>query len=59
VKVYPDAGHAFMNDHDAADVPRWAVIASKLSASGYHEPSAMDARRRIVAFFDAYLKDAG
>jgi carboxymethylenebutenolidase len=59
VKVYPDAGHAFMNDHDAADVPRWAVIASKLSASGYHEPSARDARRRIIAFFDAYLKDAG
>jgi carboxymethylenebutenolidase len=59
VKVYPGAGHAFMNDHEAAEVPRWAVVASRLSSSGYHEPSARDARRRIVAFFDAHLKDAG
>jgi hypothetical protein len=24
----------------------------------YHEPSAADARRRIVAFFDAHLRDS-
>jgi carboxymethylenebutenolidase len=59
VKAYPDAGHAFLNDHVRAEVPRWAVVASRLSASGYHEPSARDARRRIVAFFDAHLRDAG
>jgi hypothetical protein len=29
---------------------------AKLSAAEYHEPSARDARRRIVAFFDAHLK---
>jgi hypothetical protein len=23
---------------------------------GYHEPSARDARRRIIAFFDTHLK---
>lgn len=55
VKVYPDAGHAFINDHDPADVPRWAAIAGKLSTSDYHDESAHDARRRIVEFFDIHL----
>lgn len=55
VKVYPDAGHAFLNDHDPADVPRWAMIAGRLSQSDYHEESAHDARRRIVDFFDTHL----
>jgi dienelactone hydrolase len=32
------------------------VLLSKLSGTRYHEPSAQDARRRIVAFFDAHLK---
>lgn len=57
VRVYPDAGHAFLNDHDPAEVPRWALVMGKLSTSEYHEPSARDARRRIVAFFDAHLQD--
>jgi hypothetical protein len=26
--------------------------------AGYHEPSAQDARRRIVSFFDTHLKGA-
>jgi carboxymethylenebutenolidase len=56
IKVYPDAGHAFLNEHDPAEVPRWARVAGKLSVSGYHEPSAGDARRRILAFFEAHLK---
>lgn len=56
IKVYPGAGHAFMNDHDPAEVPVWAVVAGKLSRSDYHEPAAIDARRRIVTFFDAHLK---
>jgi carboxymethylenebutenolidase len=58
VKVYPDAGHGFLNDHDPADVPRWALVAGKLTETAYHEPSAADARRRIVAFFDAHLRSA-
>jgi carboxymethylenebutenolidase len=58
IKVYPDAGHAFLNDHDPTEMPRWALIAGRLSASVYHEPSAADARRRIVAFFDVHLRDA-
>ena len=59
VKVYPDAGHAFLNDHDRAEVPRWALVAGRLSPSGYHEPSAADARRRILAFFEAHLHTTG
>jgi carboxymethylenebutenolidase len=58
VKVYPGAGHAFLNDPDPAEVPRWALVASKLSSSRYHEPSAKDARSRIIAFFDTHLRSA-
>jgi dienelactone hydrolase len=28
---------------------------ARSARTGYHEPSAQDARRRIVAFFDAHL----
>jgi carboxymethylenebutenolidase len=56
VKVYPDAGHGFMNDHDAADLTPLLVVLAKVSRTGYHEPSTRDARRRIVAFFDRHLK---
>lgn len=59
VTVYPAAGHAFLNDHPPDEVPRWALIAGRLTASGYHEPSAADARRRIVAFFDLQLRRRG
>lgn len=55
VREYPDAGHSFLNDHDPADVPRWAIVAGALSSAEYHEPSARDARRRITAFFDTHL----
>jgi carboxymethylenebutenolidase len=56
VRAYPDAGHAFLNDHDSTEVPRWALVMGALSASEYHEPSARDARRRIVEFFDSHLR---
>lgn len=57
VAVYPEAGHAFLNDHDPAEVPRWAMVMGALSTSEYHEPSALDARRRILAFFDTHLRE--
>lgn len=57
VKVYPDAGHSFLNDHDPDEAPAWAVIAGKFSKSEYHEPSAIDARRRIVDFFGTHLRN--
>lgn len=56
VKEYPDAGHSFLNDHDPADRPAIFVVMGKLIGGGYHEPSAQDARRRIVAFFDTHLR---
>jgi carboxymethylenebutenolidase len=58
ITVYPAAGHAFLNDPDPVEVPRWAKVMGSLSASDYHEPSALDARRRILAFFDTHLKEA-
>ena len=56
VKVYPDAGHAFLNNHDRAEVPALLIVLAKLTGSAYHEPSAQDARRRIAAFFNMHLK---
>lgn len=55
VKVYPEAGHSFLNDHDPSDVPRVVTILSWLSRSRYHEASALDARRRIAEFFHRHL----
>jgi carboxymethylenebutenolidase len=59
VKEYPEAGHGFINDHDGAGdkTPLLFAVLGKLSpGAGYHEPSARDARRRIIAFLDARLK---
>ena len=51
VKEYPDAGHAFMNNHDSM-VFKFFKFAFGM---GYHEPSAVDARRRIVDFYRRHL----
>ena len=51
VKVYPAAGHSFLNNHDNRVFRMMKVV-----GIGYHEPSAVNARRRIVSFFDAHLK---
>jgi carboxymethylenebutenolidase len=56
VKEYPDAGHAFLNNHDRANVPALLVVVAKITGSAYHEPSAQDARRRIVSFFNTHLR---
>ena len=34
-------------------------VMARVSGSQYHEPSARDAKRRIVAFFDTHLKGQG
>jgi carboxymethylenebutenolidase len=57
IKRYPNAGHGFLNDHDPAGLPMWVQAIAKLTAAGYHEPSASDARRRIVAFFRTHLSE--
>lgn len=56
VRTYPDAGHGFLNDHPRSETPRWARIAGAFASTGYHEASAVDARRRIISFFDAHLE---
>ena len=56
IKTYPEAGHSFLNDHDAADIPALFTVLGRFTGSQFHEPSAIDARRRIVEFFDQHLK---
>jgi carboxymethylenebutenolidase len=59
VKTYPDAGHSFMNDHDLSDLPTLFAVQFRLTGNPYHEPSAQDARRRILAFFARHLSVPG
>ncbi len=58
VKEYAGAGHGFLNDHEGAGgkTPLFFAAMGKLSGTGFHEVAERDARRRIVAFFDAHLK---
>jgi carboxymethylenebutenolidase len=56
VKEYPDVGHAFLNNHAGEDIPFLLVLTSKISGAGYNEVAARDARGRIVAFFNKYLR---
>ena len=59
VKEYPEAGHAFLNDHEGAgdrDPLIFRVMGMFSGPAEYHEPSAKDARRRTVAFFDKHLR---
>jgi carboxymethylenebutenolidase len=55
VKEYTDAAHGFLNEHHGAVGVLIAVI-GRLMGVGYHEAAAADARGRIVAFFDCYLR---
>ena len=49
--------HSFLNDHDPDVVPALFAVLGRLTGSDpYHEPSARDARRRMVSFFDLHLK---
>jgi carboxymethylenebutenolidase len=61
VQEYADAGHMFLNNHDPADLAKPVAlvmqVVARLTGSKYHEPSARDARRRILAFFDIYLRN--
>jgi carboxymethylenebutenolidase len=56
IKVYPGAGHGFLNDHEPAELPLWVRALAKLVNARYHEASARDARRRIIDFFDTHLR---
>jgi carboxymethylenebutenolidase len=56
IRVYPGAGHGFLNDHAPGKTPLWALVAGKFAHTGYHQPSAADARQRIVTFFSTHLR---
>lgn len=58
VKVYPGVGHGFMNDHDPQDQTLLLKFLARVSGTGYDEDATRDARRRIIAFFDRYLRDS-
>ena len=55
VREYPAAGHSFLNDHDPADASVLMRVFGRLTGAAYHEESAVDARGRIVRFFDEHL----
>ena len=53
VKVYPGAGHGFLNRHDLS--PRLRPL-EHVAGLGYDEAAAEDAWARILAFFEAHLR---
>lgn len=56
IKEYPDADHAFLNDHSESEIPFMIHVISRVFGGGdYHAESAQDARQRILAFFDEHL----
>ena len=59
IKVYPDAGHGFLNRHGPSELTFGDKVLAKLVAAGYHEPSAEDARVRILGFFREHLTNEG
>ena len=52
----PTPATEFLNDHPPADRTALLMVLNVISGTRYHEPSAQDARQRIVAFFDTHLK---
>jgi carboxymethylenebutenolidase len=51
VVEYPDAGHSFLNRHNLGPF----VYLERVAGLSWHEPSAEDAWRRILRFFDTHL----
>jgi carboxymethylenebutenolidase len=56
ITTYPDAKHSFLNDHVPAELPRLFALQFRLTGNPYDAAAAADARRRILAFFDAHLR---
>jgi carboxymethylenebutenolidase len=56
VKEYPDASHAFLNDHDPAEAPLPFRMMAKVFGMQFHEEAAKDARNRIESFFATHLR---
>jgi carboxymethylenebutenolidase len=57
VKEYENTDHAFINNHVPNEVPLFIKIISFAFGGGeYNENSAIDAKKRIVSFFNKYLR---
>ena len=56
VKEYPGAGHSFINDRSGPGGSVLKAVGDRLMPAGYHEPSAVDARRRIAGFLHKHLQ---
>lgn len=56
VREYPDAGHAFLNEHQPNEVSRFMTVFASLIGARYHEESARVARERILTFFGEHLR---
>jgi carboxymethylenebutenolidase len=56
MKIYPGAGHGFMNDHDPADATLLLRFLARISGTKYDDEATRDARRRITAFFHTHLR---
>ena len=54
VHEYPDAGHSFLNRHNAGPV---LSVLERVAGFSYHQPSAEDAWARILRFFAKHLSD--
>ena len=52
VKEYADAGHSFMNRHNAGPFS----VLERIAGLSYHQPSAEDAWSRVLRFFDRHLR---
>mgnify|MGYP001182306814 FL=1 len=58
VKEYPNTNHAFMNDHSQDPFPFIMRVMLPLMGDGKNDPnSIIDARARVIAFFEKQLKD--
>ena len=55
VKAYPDAGHSFFTRTPGL---KGRVVRRLPIHAEYHEPSAQDAHRRVVAFFKEHLANS-
>ena len=58
VKNYPEVGHGFINDHEAAGdkIPFMVRVMRPMMGYGPDAASTVDAQRRIAAFFEEHLR---
>ena len=52
VVEYPDAGHSFLNRHNAGPLS----VLERVGGFSYHHPSAEHAWTRVLRFFDTHLR---